>query len=116
MDPLTRVLDKVTVLVSTGEITLQSEKLTNETTREALVSAQSTGIELRTNVHTTHLLANHDNKAGQRRTANTGNGEKVDETVHVVASTSELEFLDQLGVDVEHVTSSLKLRHAQTAE
>jgi hypothetical protein len=51
-------------------------------------------------VDTAHLLGNHDSERSEGRTANTGNGEELDETGNVVALADDFLLDFKLRVDI----------------
>lgn len=67
-------------------------------------------------VDTAHLLGQHDCEGGQGGAANTRDGKQLDESGQVVALADDGRLLDQLGVDVVEITSSLKRGVAETKQ
>ena len=70
----------------------------------------------RDDVNSTHLLRDHDDKAGEGGASDPGDGEQLDEAGDVSRSAEDFELFGELAVDVVEVTAGLEVGVAETAE
>lgn len=64
-------------------------------------------------VNTAHLLRNHHDESSERSTADTWDGEELDDAGEVGALANDGSLFQKLSMDVVQITSSLKPRSAK---